>query len=547
MPNNNGPTYTVITDTHGYPWGSKTADFDLGDNTPSPTDEDSFPEAVHDTTATYFKVYGNHDVHIAYVPLTDDKRKFTFADDNDDYPITFIRLDTVIGLSKFEVSTSQIKSLIEKLSSLPNNQNVMVFTHVPMFPSDPDFGGCYNSGEAGKWQTLEEGEPGYELQEDIGSADVVAKILHDFNDRENGSYDDVSYNFSSKTGYIIGCFAGHVHNNIQRYYKGFYMETFMTNGANSYTPNGENNAGFYTPPLQQIEVDLVNKKVNGYSYTIADETVDTILDVGDTLMGTGQGYAAAGDRKFYHESGNYPKFRNARYIGYSTSPSGGAVYPNNNDGCWPLAKRSSTTATAYVHGVNDWVKFIRFDADGRLRYYGMNETNMTEIPNYKTATISFDSESTSGHWTTWTFKNGLYNGKKDTPVYNYKSGSLVGLNGYAIVFDSQGRPDHMTHNGSTVSYGNSDNWINVTHVTVYWRGYGDLTNKDASGTTPQIGLDNKSFAAAQRIDLVRSTSAGNNWVPGREQLLTRVVGANNVVYWLQDGRLTDLTDAKVGI
>ena len=62
MPNNNGPTYTVITDTHGYPWGSKTADFDLGDNTPSTGV--GFNEPIHPTVGARHRLFGNHDVAV---------------------------------------------------------------------------------------------------------------------------------------------------------------------------------------------------------------------------------------------------------------------------------------------------------------------------------------------------------------------------------------------------------------------------------------------------------------------------------------------------
>ena len=55
-------TYTVITDTHGYPWGPTTADFDLGDNTNAT--ELFFKEAIHSTNATKMTLCGNHDVFV---------------------------------------------------------------------------------------------------------------------------------------------------------------------------------------------------------------------------------------------------------------------------------------------------------------------------------------------------------------------------------------------------------------------------------------------------------------------------------------------------
>ena len=52
-------TFSVITDTHGYPLSSKEANFDLGDNTES---DDLFTLEPIDTTQADIIIYGNHDV-----------------------------------------------------------------------------------------------------------------------------------------------------------------------------------------------------------------------------------------------------------------------------------------------------------------------------------------------------------------------------------------------------------------------------------------------------------------------------------------------------
>ena len=54
-------TYTVVTDSHGYPFAMHGADFDLGDNTEAST---TYPtDIVHSTGALHMTLYGNHDVY----------------------------------------------------------------------------------------------------------------------------------------------------------------------------------------------------------------------------------------------------------------------------------------------------------------------------------------------------------------------------------------------------------------------------------------------------------------------------------------------------
>jgi len=202
----------------------------------------------------------------------------------------------------------------------------------------------------------------------------------------------------------------------------------------------------------------------------------------------------------------------------------------------------------YVHGLGKVATYIAFDASGKLRYYsvtGYDADDFIEIPNYETATISFDASSTGK---TWTFKNGLLDNIKDTPSFSYRAGLITGKNGYTMVFDSNGYPIRINLNGVEQSYPAGDNWINVYNLRVFWRGFGDLTNYDSTGVTPQIGITNVFFDNFnQKIDLARSTTSGHNWIAGKSNLLMRVVGAGNLVYWFYNGRLTDLTDAEVGI
>lgn len=134
----------------------------------------------------------------------------------------------------------------------------------------------------------------------------------------------------------------------------------------------------------------------------------------------------------------------------------------------------------------------------------------------------------------WKFVGGLL----DSIIPPYKSGTLVGKNGWAFYFDSQGKPYGMAQNGGTpVDYGKGENWMNVYEVKLF-NSVGDpLTD------VPQIGATG-AFATTG-IDMARERITGANQISSTKDMLMRVLGGNDgkTVYWLYEGRLTSLTDS----
>ena len=129
----------------------------------------------------------------------------------------------------------------------------------------------------------------------------------------------------------------------------------------------------------------------------------------------------------------------------------------------------------------------------------------------------------------------------DSIIPPYKSGTLVGKNGWAFYFDSQGKPYGMAQNGGTpVDYGKGENWMNVYEVKLF-NSVGDpLTD------VPQIGATG-AFATTG-IDMARERITGANQISSTKDMLMRVLGGNDgkTVYWLYEGRLTSLTDSILG-
>ena len=52
-------------------------------------------------------------------------------------------------------------------------------------------------------------------------------------------------------------------------------------------------------------------------------------------------------------------------MGYSSQVSGGPTNSNNYNGWWPIAYLDDNDDLVYIHDINDWVKIIRFDANGQ--------------------------------------------------------------------------------------------------------------------------------------------------------------------------------------
>ena len=401
-------SYSVITDTHGRPWGKTVADFDLGDNTLATGG--NFPEAIHSTTANKnICLYGNHDAALEGHGFGSLQKYCDAAN-----KIMVYGFDCASALHSYYIPDCQIEEFLLDLQGRANNYNVIVLTHVPLYPTPDGSSAYYPSSEENYWDSVGTNK--------MYSANMLVYLLNRFKSRASGTYGSVSYDFSSKTGTVIGCFSGHVHNSVKCYYKSLYMESFTTNGDSEFTTKNHMNGGLYIPYsnqsdfLQHITIDLANNKVNGNSYDTAADTSNSNYDTsklilkfeGSTNSGHAEGDSATGAIKFYANTSNYPKFRKSHYIGYSTSPAQGVGTDSNgycinrNDGFWYLAGATLNGIGAYN------VTHIRFDASGLLRYYstnGSSDSAFEPIDNYTNVTITF---TVNGY--TWKFVNGLYNG-----------------------------------------------------------------------------------------------------------------------------------------
>ncbi len=524
--------YYLVTDTHGYPWGmtyAQTIDFDLGDNTPSTNS--SFPEDVHDTGAEMVLI-GNHDTVvmsddeiISHMNTVKEYRAYNRAD-KDYEKVVFFGINNVRGFADYDITDAALTSLASKMENLPSDVNVVILSHIPLFERTTAMGESYSSADEGN-----------NNREQI---ELLMDLLNAFNDQDaNFSFLNHSYDLSNG-GRVIGCFCGHVHNHIQCFYRGIYMEAFGTNGAAEWTSGGtKDNSGLYQPTLKEININLTAQTVNGKNYIYTGSATGTVnVTVENEYSGTSYGNTAIGPYTLqYKETNNnvyYPKFYKGAYIGYSNGVSTpGVVTPNRTSGGYYVLGDG-----VYISGLGT-VKYLRFDAEGLLRYYSTTTDSYIayeEIPHYKTANIQFVYNGTN-----WGFDNGLlsYEAK-------YVAGTINGKNGYSIEFDSNGYAKQINLNGQKMNYPAGDNWINVYNLRVFWRPFTDHNNYDSTGNVPQIGITG-TFGTNTRINLGRSTTSGNNWIPNRYNVLIRVVGENNKVSWLYDGRLTDLTDAQLGI
>lgn len=416
-------TYYVTTDTHGYPWGESNvaqAHFDLGDNTPYYPGR--FPEIPGNPNGSNLRirVLGNHDAAY-YQQNPDPKPTLNLCDSWTDSGKTICALgfNSAEGQNTYNISSSEIQTAFNYLQNLSNGAHVMVFTHNPLFqPIDTTVNGTtYKTGKSydltdrNKWSSWST------------SAQVVINMLKAYRSNTSKSFyiGATKYTFT-KTGYVIGCFCGHIHNHVQCYDSGLYMESFGTNGSYQWTKDGSiPNAGLYIPPTYTINLDPINYTVNDNSYNnIGDNTTRPIL-IQHQDSGVAQGTSATGAVTFKANYENYPKFRSSRYIGYSKSPTGGVTsyydgngvlkYRNNdNDGYWPVDNITVNGVTNENKSYVSNVKYIRFDVSGRLRYYSKSDTSyesFEEIDNYSSMStvITFTA---NGY--IWTFKGGLYYG-----------------------------------------------------------------------------------------------------------------------------------------
>lgn len=539
--------YYVTTDTHSYPWGIRngvngaTVHFDLGDNTAGfRKNYAEAPEVM--SVASQIALRGNHDtaalgwnkntkVNGAYALQLQVYRDNTNK-------IIFFGLDTgTDDVNVLEIPLRQIDQMAQTLSTLPLNWDVVVLTHTPLFPKtvggdvDWDCGACWG-GLSGAYES---------------SVTKLLDLLQKFKKHSSSfSYvasDGKTYSFESSNGYVIGCFAGHIHNHIKCKHAGIPMETFPTNGSDEWTTEAEyKNSGLYVPWESYISINYSYNTVNGMPF---DERAFTSYkyDTHHTESNCFYLAKAVGHFQMRPTSAVYAKFYNGTYIGYSGSPLDGTTFGNNTwkDRYWPFG----ATVTLTVGSSRVSARVIWFDTNGRLRYYS-NDTDFnndvsgkeywkaakyTEINQYKTARVTFKANNV-----TWTFQNGLL----VSAVPTYCAGSLAGKNGYAIEFNANGVPTGISRNGSAgQDYGAGQNYVNYKDVKVYQGS--ELIHITQ---VPQIGITGR-FTSSSKINLARADSNGANRITSPDNLLLRVVDVNDAVWWLYDGKLTILTDQQV--
>ncbi len=522
----NHPEYTVITDTHGYPWGADyRATFDLGDNTPSYATE-KFHEKIHPTKASLI-LRGNHDVGCFYTQNQIEGMNIQVYYDTRNN-IRAYGLDSAIGQNSWKIPHKQIKQLIQQLQA--NNNHVIILTHIPLFEwnSNIDLGGSYNSAEWKKWGNNKD-----------GSLIPMLKVLRDYHYKKSGSCtlagETISYDFTKKTGDVIGCFCGHVHSSIKCYYYGLYMESFDTNGADQFHYNRKNNPGLYPPVLNKIKIDLINKKVNGNDYGgLSEQNPDKLIPIsidnpGNTSFEYGK--AASGPYTFYAGGTSYPKFYDKTYVGYTSSQTNGILERKDFEDYFYLENGSVS-----LQGAGVTASHIRFDAAGKLRYYrAVSDSQYQPIPEYDATQVRFESNHLI-----WTFQNG----KLQSVLPKYVSGSLLGKNGYSIEFNSNGYAYRICKDGvPQTGLSNTENWINVYNLRIFWSGMQDTTDIFSIENTPQIGVDGP-MSSTSKINLGRSTASGENKLAGTSGLFVRIQGQDGS-YWIHDGRLTALTDENL--
>lgn len=553
--------YNVTADTHNSPWGHRngvngtTIHFDLGDNTlgcnPGELDD---PEIM---SATCMALRGNHDTSVWgwNQNSVDENGNYrlqmqTYLDST--HKIAFFGLD--VGMTTagaIEIPLRQIDDLAEALAELDEGWDVVVLTHAPLFPKnlnevelteDSEPWAC---GECWTRPTDSFDSNGI-LNPVAGTyaaeADKVVDLLNKFRVHRSGdaytytTLNGTKLSFTSSNGRVIGCFAGHIHNQVKCIYRGIAMEAFPTNGSDEWTHDASYaNMGLYNPTLGYININFDSKTVNGQPFT-AEASVNKMSKVGNYHHSEADCYyidKASCNFKMMESSNARPKFYDGVYIGYSYNILDGTFFGYNgrNDRYWPFGAMVNMN----VGGQTITARSIWFDAKGRLRYYTISTPSdyktYEEIENYDNVRVTFKANNVQ-----WTFQDGLL--VSSVPVY--KSGSFIGKNGYGITFGSNGVPKGITLNGGDPKdYGTGENYINVMSIQIY-----SGTDLKELTATPQIGITG-TFSALSKIDLARSTSSGANQISSADNVLMRVVGNNNAVIWIYNGKLTALTDQQV--
>lgn len=419
--------YTVITDTHGYTTGCLEADFDLGDNTnTNPT----MLEPIQHTRASKFALLGNHDVAQLmhekgmYVEKTDteitmpDGKEWcemkVYADEEN--KILFLGLETSKSFHSYTVPERQITQMAQKMAWLPEDWDVAIMTHIPLFPPRTLSGDAWNEKMEKRWDRIDDSLRGTEndtRENRMRSPREILRILSAFQTKNQVEYKGVTYDYTQKTtNHVIGCFCGHIHNTLkcavsmcdfcgyteytEQNRKKIYMEAFRTNGSADYTPKNMANAGMYIPDPSpcKIVIDFDSMTVNGTSYISPAISADYI--VGKESAGHPFSVLAKGEYKLSEDSEVYPKFYEGKCIGWGFKPEGGATrYGDNIHDVHGIS----------IEGIDVAVAKLRFSASGLLKYYvGTDSPKQKTIPNYDTATLCFVTDNN----VKWHFEKGLF-------------------------------------------------------------------------------------------------------------------------------------------
>lgn len=401
-------TYTVVTDSHGYPFAMHGADFDLGDNTEAST---TYPtDIVHSTGALHMTLYGNHDVYArkknnsGYTPYED-----IFSINSTTYRVVFYGLDTSFydpengmdGQHKASnlIPIDQIQEMADDLYQKANSNQtwyVIVLTHIPLFPGIGDY----------SW-------PSEPAEKQPINYNWVISLLKAY--RDGGTV--LGHTFAPG-GNVIGCFCGHTHSNIQYASSNdhIYMESLQaTGGATATSSQSIKDAGLYNRPSNSITINFTDRKVNGHTFD--SPTIEPANVVYSNLTNSRKNITSG---MFKLDSNSYPKFcTDGKYLGYSSSSESGCDYNYNSH--W------NVNTTIYCGNTVIPTTKILFSPDGKLSSCYTNG-NFEFIPNYSTANFHFVANGKR-----WEFSNGLYVFDK-SKAYKFNNNSL-----YYPGFDADGR------------------------------------------------------------------------------------------------------------
>ena len=400
--------YGVIADTHGYPWGrrekitsgqnAETYLFDLGDNTMT-NDIERDNESVEVIGDADMILFGNHDT----LQNGGQLKGLQILEDNSHKVIIFGLDSCTENDHDFRLQENQIVQLAEKLETLGSDWDVIVLTHIPLFDGNDVTGTCWSEDAPTR-------------------TDDLLSILGAYHNHESCTYSGTSYNYSSKTGHVIGCFSGHVHNGFTGAVDGIYVEAFGTNGAETYLPSQATrayNAGHYIPDTMRISINFSEETVNGVDYTnpLSSFTVKYTSHPSNTLGA--QAFGAILSRTGGSSS---PKFlSDGTYLGWGPTASSHATA--NEFSRWQIDSGTITIGNSTRSATH-----VRWGSNGLLRFYTTDpDIQDTEIPNYNNTSVVFVSNGVH-----WRFTNGKYEHPK-AGLYKFKNSS----SSYPA-FDSEG-------------------------------------------------------------------------------------------------------------